>query len=1792
MDDFTEQPANRKPASFLQGLTILESKDPASDVPGMPRNFGQYTAAHTATFQSFYSSGARVYREYDEAIRDNLNNARYMRNDCGIMECLEARQRMAALLDWHLEPENEKSHEQKELCEQLTKIISRIHRFTEYRRVLQEAIWYGKAAIQHRFGWVNVCGAQRQMPKPWTQDDPGWKPINGDKLVYRQDRDDLPAGAYAGQLGIRVGAGFYSGQQIGGGRWQIEPTDRGMAYFLRPFERETLCVHRHMIEDAAFEDGISSGALFGVGIRSRIYWEWVQKQESLGFLMEYLERSAGGIEIWTYPSGNDVARAEMENAAKNRARGQNVLIVPQPMGDEGQQYGVQVIEPGLGGIESVKDLVENYFGHRVKRYILGQVLSSEAAATGLGSGVADLHLDTLMQIIRYDATNLEETLTYQLVQFLQRLNFPKSIGTLIRFKIDVETPDVEKKLQAWQTAYEMGCRIKESDVMNLIGASVPGPKDRVLVKQEPQQLQPGAPGQIGGSSGSPGVTSPDHLAGAFNQEFHRQAEEHAPDDDRDDDGGPDRYSREPDGDSPLDGGISSEIFRAACETNTSPSEAQKQSGNYQKGKFRWNGLQIAIENPAGSTRSGKDKDGKPWSIVMPVHYGYILRHESEADGDHVDIFMGPNPESDLVCVVDQRRPSNHFDEHKVMAGFVSVADAEQAYLDSYSDGWDGLESIVPMTVPQFLAWLEDGDTGERIADQVSRYSRTGFDPGDHPRNPDNGQFIGDDEDEIDDSSDSDDDLPQPPKVSSRGNMDFEDAKSSLLAHKDGVVLFQSAVKNGEIAGKMTDDAQRQSLTKIVNLMLANVDSKTKLAYRSVMRHFEGHKLDDLIADEDPDLVDELQADGTEKYAKKHKPAKGQKGLEWVTIGGGEEGDKKHVGGTPVQIDGSGNIHSGPDALRGKNLDKLKSTDKDTTKDTPRGETYVRGDRAEYTGNVSPEGLHEVEIMEGHRKGEMALVSSPEQQQERAKQKQAEWQDQQAQFSNLHKVTQKQNDEKAKNPLVSQLDSEFSLARQSATGRKHFETENNDANKQGALFIGKNDKPGQNYLFGNVQSSRETAGNSLMNRPPEGGWTAADEVPANMQSPKDARKTLAEKTNVKSDGESRLSADATPQVSDDEFTSILRSKLAAIEGNGDQSRVPLSLLGKSLNESLLRSKLDPASSKKHHDSLNSRLSWATDEEVEQAHSDKNLPSDIKSLVAQERAERLIQARQAGIEPPAKTYDSESAPAPLADGAKNRRRKILQARAERGEELPASLLKEFEGEDWTKPKEAASQEEQQPTEESSAESTAAGSSPPQEPPQPPDSSASSGGSRRQPPAKTIPQKQPSSIKKWNYESAKAKIKSKFVPRPPKEGEEILDLRRPQNGPYEFIEFKAGDLITGWDNASESNIHYVVTSAKPGYSLKSEGYTLHKQLVTARPATDSDHSAVKPQRTSQAAETKSVIDRAMDYPKENYSRRLAADFQTAIDRYYRSPGPDARPEHPDDHGVTFAEAQSHSPPASPSAPPSASHPPAKNKPGWQHVGGSSVFVNADGKITKGCPGLKGEHVSDLIDESDESRDERDARQAHAKARGLTGKDLTGTEAKKLGSKRLQAQHQAAKEAGKVSGVGTHHVLRNLPEAQERLASTSDPLEPARARARQLTGQNSATLGMVENRGGGDSNSVANMDVIGQQLAEEFPELGWDMSDDNSAKVFDLIRQGKSADRLAPHSPEVAGHAAELAKQEKATARNEKTAARKSREPLSNPIAETMQQAFDEWNYRSYEPAGAAESATQPELEESVPF
>lgn len=149
---------------------------------------------------------------------------------------------------------------------------------------------------------------------------------------------------------------------------------------------------------------------------------------------------------------------------------------------------------------------------------------------------------------------------------------------------------------------------------------------------------------------------------------------------------------------------------ASENVNTAPSEAQKLAGNYQKSHVQLHGLDISIENPKGSERSGVDANGKPWAVQMPSAYGYIKRTMG-ADGDQVDTYIGDHPNSNRVFVVDQKdAETGKFDENKAFLGFRSEPEVRETYLKAFSDnrGAERIGGLREMSIDDFKQQLNKG----------------------------------------------------------------------------------------------------------------------------------------------------------------------------------------------------------------------------------------------------------------------------------------------------------------------------------------------------------------------------------------------------------------------------------------------------------------------------------------------------------------------------------------------------------------------------------------------------------------------------------------------------------------------------------------------------------------------------------------------------------------------------------------------------------------------------------------------------------------------------------------------------------------------------------------------------------------------------------------------------------------------------------------------------------------------------------------------------------------------------
>lgn len=124
-------------------------------------------------------------------------------------------------------------------------------------------------------------------------------------------------------------------------------------------------------------------------------------------------------------------------------------------------------------------------------------------------------------------------------------------------------------------------------------------------------------------------------------------------------------------------------------------------------KRTFRGLPIVIEDQKGSTRTGVDPEGKPWSKVMKCDYGFFPDTTAAGDKEDLDVYVGEDEDADYAYVVEQVGPDGEFDEYKVMIGFPSLEAAEEMYRAHAPDKWDSLGEIYEVPLDYLFDAVEE-----------------------------------------------------------------------------------------------------------------------------------------------------------------------------------------------------------------------------------------------------------------------------------------------------------------------------------------------------------------------------------------------------------------------------------------------------------------------------------------------------------------------------------------------------------------------------------------------------------------------------------------------------------------------------------------------------------------------------------------------------------------------------------------------------------------------------------------------------------------------------------------------------------------------------------------------------------------------------------------------------------------------------------------------------------------------------------------------------------------------------
>ena len=438
----------------VPGAGLPPAKRPRKPLPA-PKDRGPTgpLALPVEVQRTFFRTASLMLRNSSLAYRLDPNYSAMMRADADIEGVLRSLLVTLAGLEWAVVPTDDENPRLVKLAQRVSAIIDVIPRRSDLFRALHEAVWYGCSAANLVYDRDPILGVRIKE----------WFPFASDSLAFDQ----------YGNLAMRVGSAYINEPSV---------TDLGFDSLVHLFdenERRAIVLHRVFTTAPSFIDPNTSEAVYrGVGARDVCWYIWLLKQEVLQNAAAYIERYALGIRVGYYPAGNDAAKSEMLTILQNLVN-DNSVVLPR-IGPNESMYDIDIKDANAGRAQIFMELV-NWLSSKLKEAILGQSLSSEAGGTGMGSGVADLHADTLSRVIRYHADALAESVNSDLVRVIATmLGASEEEARGIRFEFAPERPNAKERMEAIQAFVQLGGRVSEREVRDLLGLSEPEDGEAIL----------------------------------------------------------------------------------------------------------------------------------------------------------------------------------------------------------------------------------------------------------------------------------------------------------------------------------------------------------------------------------------------------------------------------------------------------------------------------------------------------------------------------------------------------------------------------------------------------------------------------------------------------------------------------------------------------------------------------------------------------------------------------------------------------------------------------------------------------------------------------------------------------------------------------------------------------------------------------------------------------------------------------------------------------------------------------------------------------------------------------------------------------------------------------------------------------------------------------------------------------------------------------------------------------------------------------------------------------------------
>jgi phage gp29-like protein len=208
--------------------------------------------------------------------------------------------------------------------------------------------------------------------------------------------------------------------------------------------------------------GAKDGNPYGLGLGTRLFWPAFFKRQGMQFWLTFADKFGNPTPIGKYPSG---AAESMKQTLRDALEAiANDVGITVPIGME-----VSLLEATRsGGAGGVYDSLLRFFNDDIAEIVLGESMTTSGKALGLGSNQAIIGNEVRLELVRFDAGLLAETLNRTLVKWVVELNLPNAKPPRLWWDCD-EGEDLKVRAERDEILDRMGFKMRADSVKKIYG---------------------------------------------------------------------------------------------------------------------------------------------------------------------------------------------------------------------------------------------------------------------------------------------------------------------------------------------------------------------------------------------------------------------------------------------------------------------------------------------------------------------------------------------------------------------------------------------------------------------------------------------------------------------------------------------------------------------------------------------------------------------------------------------------------------------------------------------------------------------------------------------------------------------------------------------------------------------------------------------------------------------------------------------------------------------------------------------------------------------------------------------------------------------------------------------------------------------------------------------------------------------------------------------------------------------------------------------------------------------------